>query len=376
MLVATQMSPATPLKREPQQLSSPSRSSPLRSSPLNPEYRHSNPPSHRRASANNHFHVQSRYIRPSTGSSTIPSPFGASGSDSNPQKALWREQFRKKCADRAQRDREKHRNATRAKGSAAGFGDSSEGDLDDFDLDDDEGVDDPVSVLSPCCLTSGGSCWTCVSDEGRFFPSCQLYGLLAKEERRKFNYRQKVSYQYAVGSSIDPAMEDFDEYERHFAEDNTMAQAEEEIPDDIDVEISLPDDYAPSESAYEGDSQLNDMDFEFSSPPASPSSSRQVPASKVREDNLPFVSALLASPCPYCRAPFSLHASREAEQPALECAVCQNSFFLRSSADSWAHSHPTPLQYVHPHVACTFLVSILPYLIFTSPYLVIDHTIP
>lgn len=144
--------PVTPFKRDQQQSSSPARSSPLRSSPLNPQYRLNNPPSQRRASSSNHFHVQSRYVRPTANVTGSGSTLGASSSDQNPQKALWRERFRQKCAERVERDRAKYQTATRQRsGTSLGLSDgdmSSEGD--EMDVEDGDAMDDSVSE----CLTS------------------------------------------------------------------------------------------------------------------------------------------------------------------------------------------------------------------------------
>lgn len=147
--------PTTPLTRRPKDASpSAASSSPLRSSPLNPNYRLNNPPSQRRASANNQFHVQSRYIRPGP---SFPLPGDGSGSPSNerdPQKALWRERFRQKCAERIERDRTKFRDAARSRSSNGGSEATSSRHAmsDDMEMDDNEGedFDDPVSIL---CLT-------------------------------------------------------------------------------------------------------------------------------------------------------------------------------------------------------------------------------
>lgn len=145
--------PTTPLSRRPKAASpSAASSSPLRSSPLNPNYRLNNPPSQRRASANNQFHVQSRYIRPGP---SFPLPGDGVGSSSNerdPQKALWRERFRQKCAERVERDRAKFRDAARSRSGGSDATSSRDVTSDDMEMDDNEGedFDDPVSIQ---CLT-------------------------------------------------------------------------------------------------------------------------------------------------------------------------------------------------------------------------------
>lgn len=68
-----------------------------------------------------------------------------------PQAALWRERFRQKCAERAESDRVKYRNAAR---SRSGIGDSNaatseDAMSDDIDVEDRDGgdtMDDPVST--------------------------------------------------------------------------------------------------------------------------------------------------------------------------------------------------------------------------------------
>lgn len=147
------MYPRTPFpqRRPLQSPSSPSSSSPLRSSPLNPNYRLSNPPSERRASSSSQFHVQSRYIRPVNKS---PIPVGGiitSGAEAPPQKAIWRQRFRQKCAERAERDRAKYRDAMRLRsGDGMSGAESSQcsDPNDDMDMDEGDAMDDSVSKMT------------------------------------------------------------------------------------------------------------------------------------------------------------------------------------------------------------------------------------
>ena len=144
------MHPTTPFpqRRRLQPSSSPSSSSPLRSSPLNPNYHLNNPPSQRRASSSSQFTVQSRYIRPVNKRSTFVGGIIASEAEPPPQKAIWRERFRQKCAERAGRDRAKYRDAKRSQSSDGlpGSG-SSRYDAPDGDMEVEEGdvMDDSVS---------------------------------------------------------------------------------------------------------------------------------------------------------------------------------------------------------------------------------------
>lgn len=144
------MYPTTPFpqKRRLQSPSSAGGSSPLRSSPLNPNYRSNNPPSHRRASCSNQFVTQSRYLRPVNRGSLSVGNIMASGTEAPPQKAVWRERFRQKCAERAERDRAKYRDARRSLSGdgilGAGFSPCNSL-SDDMDMDEGDAMDDSVS---------------------------------------------------------------------------------------------------------------------------------------------------------------------------------------------------------------------------------------
>jgi hypothetical protein len=141
-------------------------------------------------------------------------------------------------------------------------------------------------------------------------------------------------------------MEVFDEIEQHFA---GPSQARESSPPEgsWDDEMVLPDDYPiPSDGdGPEASSDYADMDMEmemdlstFSSPPTSPVKSRRSTVPVVPSTS--FVGLLLASPCPHCHAPYSLHLDDDLDEPALMCAVCTNSFGLGTSAQSWDEAHP------------------------------------
>lgn len=145
-------------------------------------------------------------------------------------------------------------------------------------------------------------------------------------------------------------MEGFDEYERHFA--GTSEQREPSPPPDFfsdDVDISFPDDYAAPDDANHDhcwSSEPPDTDMDFSSPPASPTQKFQHLHTAPQEAS--FIGMLLASPCPFCHAPYSLHVDDEMGHLGLVCAVCTNSFLLADANESWASLHSVSSSYVAP----------------------------
>lgn len=192
----------------------------------------------------------------------------------------------------------------------------------------------------------------------------QLYAVYMADERRRASYAQRVSYQREVGSSIDPDMEDFDAYERHFT------TAEEDIPpaeeDEIDYAMIPSDGPAPRNSqpqppphyGMQGDEDDIEVDIEMplSSPPPSPSltlphtahsHSRNRTTSHTANLSL-FMSSLLDCPCPYCSAPFSLYSDigTDGRQEVMTCAVCTESFALRTARESWEALHAVDIPYV------------------------------
>lgn len=164
-------------------------------------------------------------------------------------------------------------------------------------------------------------------------------------ERRRANHAQKVSYAYAVGSSLDPDMEGFEEYEQHFAGGGPSLREMSPPPDiyfDDDIEAAIhlhmpsdPDARTPEESWSEP--QDIDIEMPFSSPPPSPTPNIQSLPPKQAPS---FVDMLLAANCPFCHAPFSLYL--EMGQAATTCAVCTSSFRLGDTPNTWAHVHSTP----------------------------------
>lgn len=169
---------------------------------------------------------------------------------------------------------------------------------------------------------------------------------MASERRRQY-HAQRVSFEHAVGSSLDPNMENFEEYERHFAGEPLPREPSPPSDifletDDVDVEVQHP---AAMDSSSFDDADWPeppdaDMDMDFSSPPTSPIKAHHAFPTEDQVDS--FVDLLLASPCPNCHAPFSLHLEHDSGQPAIVCAVCTNSFPLGEAESSWASAHPTP----------------------------------
>jgi len=167
-------------------------------------------------------------------------------------------------------------------------------------------------------------------------------------ERRRQDHAHRVSFAHAVGSSLDPGMDDFEEYERHFAgeplphEPSPPPDIFSEVEAPVDVEIQYPAAF-DAVSVDDGDWSEPpdaDTDMAFSSPPASPIKPHY---NLVADDRVgSFVDSLLASPCPHCHAPFSLHLENETGEPGMMCAVCTNSFPLGESESSWATAHPAP----------------------------------
>ncbi|KAF9511994.1 hypothetical protein BS47DRAFT_1346152 [Hydnum rufescens UP504] len=292
--------PRTPLRQAS------SSSSPPNSSPLNPNYKYNNPPSQRRASFKTQFQIQSRYTRPPQQRVHVSvNPSALSTSDDTPQKALWRERFRRKCAERSERDRAKFKSAKRHSGGMSSPSDSA------FDEDADmetEGLDD-------------------MDDD--------LYRRLMISDSQR---RARISFTHAMVSSVDPDMENFEELVREFA--GPSKYRSESPPPDIDLSDSEPD-YPPdayNNVPFDGSSEMDvDMGMDMSSPPASPKTPFNVlPSSQ-------FLSLLLASPCPFCHAPFSLHHHDESGQPAVLCAICSNVLRLGDAPASWLSVHPSPL---------------------------------
>lgn len=98
----------------------------------------------------NEFRVQSRYIRPPAPSSAFTSSPAVNGDEY--QKALRRERFRKTCAERAERDRVKFRDAARARGRSStssahsATSDDMEMEMDEDEDEEAEGMNDPVCL--------------------------------------------------------------------------------------------------------------------------------------------------------------------------------------------------------------------------------------
>lgn len=167
-------------------------------------------------------------------------------------------------------------------------------------------------------------------------------------ERRKAKHAYAASFEREVGSSFDPNMEDFEQMEAHFVQ-YPPPPREPSPPPDVGSEIYLPDDFeVPPEdvpSTYTSSEYGGEIDVEmeaeatssaFSSPTTSPSKAshlRHLPAQSS------FMGMLLASPCPTCHAPYSLHVDDEVQEPAFMCAVCSSSFRLGSSQSSWNRYH-------------------------------------
>jgi hypothetical protein len=148
MLAMYQRAPETPNGRAGIRQSS----SPVRSSPLNPNYRLNNPPSQRRASLHNHLHTQSRYTRPVAPNHGLQNDLFSTEASEDPKKAVWREAFRRKCAERAQRDRVDYRVSKRIQ---AGSDRPEESDAlghvvdEDQDTEYGEGMEDEVRTECP-----------------------------------------------------------------------------------------------------------------------------------------------------------------------------------------------------------------------------------
>lgn len=150
MLAMDARNPTTPSRRASTQHSS----SPLRSSPLNPSYRLANPPSQRRASLHNQFQSQSRYTRPVASTSAYNNDIFASDPQENPKNAVWRESFRRKVAERAERDRVDFRNSKRAQAGSGRPGSSEVDSLetDDTDMEIGDMLDDEVRLTHSVAL--------------------------------------------------------------------------------------------------------------------------------------------------------------------------------------------------------------------------------
>ena len=162
-------------------------------------------------------------------------------------------------------------------------------------------------------------------------------------ERRREEHAYRAQFDRVVGSSLDPDMENFEEIERILAGSSPKgarpssppAEALDLIPSDEEV---LFDDFNPM-----------DVSMDVSSPPTSlPCEDHLLPS----EPDVSFRSLILDSPCPYCEAPYALHLDGHGENN-LECAVCNNGFFLGDASSSWDSLHPNSLSYVL-NQSCSF----------------------
>ena len=319
--------PSTPLRRAPS-----SSSSPPNSSPLNPNYKYHNPPSQRRASLKTQFQTQSRYIQLPQQRVHLPiNPVAQLNSEETPQKVLWRERFRQKCAERSERDRVKFKSAKKRASGMSSPSDSAFDDDADMEADGLDEMDDDVH--------------DCLRGHERVFRLLirvllQLYRRLVIYESQK---RARISFAQAMVSSMDPDMENFEELVHEFT---GPSKYRPEFPQpDIDLSDSELD-YPPetyADTPFETSSDMDvdvDVGMDMSSSPASPRKPSEIhPHSR-------FVSLLLASPCPYCCAPFSLHGHNENGQPAVLCALCTNTLLLGDAPESWFSAHPSSLRLV------------------------------
>lgn len=181
------------------------------------------------------------------------------------------------------------------------------------------------------------------------------------DERRRARYAQRVSFQQAVGSSLDPDMDGFEEYERHFT--NTTAagatpqyyeEEEYDVPPDSEQEVefamlnNIPSD-SPLERHPNDDTDV-DIEMPLSSPPPSPRPTHLPSLSTSMMADSSFTSLLLECPCPSCSAPYSLYldAVQMNDQPtqSMTCAVCTEAFHLGNAQQSWEAVHPAPIPLV------------------------------
>ena len=166
---------------------------------------------------------------------------------------------------------------------------------------------------------------------------------MIRSERHREKHAYDVSYRLAVGSSIDPDMEDIEALELELMA--PASHAEQSPPPDSDM-----DEAHYYDAMLDEDERCPETDMDLSSPPASPriqhilslqSTLYSVEESHSSPPSSQFLDSLLSSPCPYCGAPYSLHV-QEAVAPALMCAVCTSPFVLSNEAEvSWTASHPS-----------------------------------
>jgi hypothetical protein len=122
--------------------------------------------------------------------------------DETPQKAFLRERFKAKCIERAQRSRERVVKGKRFAGSdtsSDGFDEMMDC-VEDEDDDDDDVMQDEVCLSHFCLVLKFLFC----SLEN----PTQLFRRIVQNTERIRKHSYRLSYNFEVGSSIDPNMED------------------------------------------------------------------------------------------------------------------------------------------------------------------------
>ncbi|EPQ53545.1 hypothetical protein GLOTRDRAFT_139742 [Gloeophyllum trabeum ATCC 11539] len=169
------------------------------------------------------------------------SPSGGSEGPA-PQKSLLRERFKARCFERARRAREKavtRRRKYESEPSSDGFDLDADMDMDDGKEDEEEEEED-------------------LDDE--------LFRRIMNSVNRKAQHAYRVSYEWEVGSSIDPDMEDVSRWEQELHEES----AEEAQPAPPDLEEEELAAYAEEAALFEDLEAFADDffdDLEDSAPP-------------------------------------------------------------------------------------------------------------
>jgi len=128
----------------------------------------------------------------------------------NPRKAFLREQFKKRCFERAQKARQDQVRDRRKSSSAL----SSDG----FDFDDDAEMEESENQDADDAVLNDEVCAKRLSVlvhlSRRNLLPIQLFRRIMASARHKQQHNFHLSYQLEVGSSIDPDMEDISRWER------------------------------------------------------------------------------------------------------------------------------------------------------------------
>ena len=125
----------------------------------------------------------------------------------NPRKAFLREQFKKRCFERAQKARQDQVRDRRKSSSAL----SSDG----FDYDDDAEMEESENQDAEDDVLNDEVCETVAHSASRDGAQSwfQLFRRIMASARHKQQHTFRLSYQLEVGSSIDPDMEDISRWE-------------------------------------------------------------------------------------------------------------------------------------------------------------------